>query len=73
MPAHRFSIEQMVELVNTGLASATAERAGRSTIEVARVRITEAEGGWWQRSHINARLRKIGGKAKRRWPRRGAL
>jgi hypothetical protein len=34
----------MVELVNAGLATATAERvvAGSRTIEVARVRITEA-------------------------------
>jgi hypothetical protein len=38
-----FSIEQMVDLVRAGLASATAERmvAGNRTIEVARVRITE--------------------------------
>jgi hypothetical protein len=44
MLAHGFSIDMMVELVNTGLASATAERvvAGGKTIEVARVRITEA-------------------------------
>jgi hypothetical protein len=44
MLAHGFSI-MMVELVNAGLATATAERvvvAGRRTIEVARVRITEA-------------------------------
>jgi hypothetical protein len=42
--AHGFSIDMMIELVNTGLASATAERvvAGSKTIEVARVRITEA-------------------------------
>jgi len=39
-----FTIEQMVELVRAGLATATAERvvAGRRTIEVTRVRITEA-------------------------------
>lgn len=44
MLAHGFSIDMMVELVNAGLATATAERvvAGRRTIEVARVRITEA-------------------------------
>jgi hypothetical protein len=39
-----FSIDMMVELVNAGLATATGERvvAGGKTIEVARVRITEA-------------------------------
>jgi len=44
MLAHGFTIEQMVELVHAGLATATAERmvAGNRTIEVARVRITEA-------------------------------
>jgi hypothetical protein len=44
MLAHGFSIEQMVELVRAGLATATAERvrAGNRTLEVARVRITEA-------------------------------
>ncbi len=44
MLAHGFSIDMMVELVNAGLATATAERvvAGGTTIEVARVRITEA-------------------------------
>jgi hypothetical protein len=44
MLAHGFTIEQMVQLVNAGLAAATAERvvAGKRTIEVARVRITEA-------------------------------
>jgi hypothetical protein len=43
MLAHGFSIDMMVELVNAGLASATAERviAGGKTIEVARVRTTE--------------------------------
>jgi hypothetical protein len=42
--AHGFTIPQMVELVRTGLATASAERvvAGGRTIEVARVRITEA-------------------------------
>jgi hypothetical protein len=43
MLAHGFSIDMMVELVNAGLATATAERvvAGGRPIEVARVRITE--------------------------------
>jgi hypothetical protein len=42
MLAHGFTIEQMVELVRAGLASAQAERvvAGRRTFEVARVRTT---------------------------------
>jgi hypothetical protein len=44
MLAHGFSIEMMVELVNAGLATATAERvvAGKRELEVARVRITDA-------------------------------
>jgi hypothetical protein len=44
MLAHGFTIPQMVELVRAGLATATAERvvAGSRTIEIARVRITEA-------------------------------
>jgi hypothetical protein len=44
MLAHGFSVEQTVELVRAGLATTTAERmvAGGKTIEVARVRITEA-------------------------------
>jgi hypothetical protein len=44
MLAYGFTIGMMVEFVRAGLASATAERvvAGRRTIEVARVRITEA-------------------------------
>ena len=44
MLAHGFTVEQMVELVHAGLASATAERvvAGGRAMEVARVRITEA-------------------------------
>jgi hypothetical protein len=43
MLAHGFTVEQMVEVVNAGLASATTERmvASNRTIEVARVRITE--------------------------------
>jgi hypothetical protein len=44
MLAHGFSIDTTVELVNAGLAMATAERmvAGVKTIEIARVQITEA-------------------------------
>jgi len=44
MLAHGFSIELMVELINTGLATAKAKRmvAGGKSIEVAYVRITEA-------------------------------
>jgi len=42
--AHGFSIEQMVELVQAGLATATAERmmAGKKPMGVTRVRITDA-------------------------------
>jgi hypothetical protein len=42
MIAHGFTVEQMVELVRAGLATATGERvvAGKREIEVARVRIT---------------------------------
>jgi hypothetical protein len=41
---HGFTVTQMVELVRAGLAGVTAEPvvAGRHTLEVARVRITEA-------------------------------
>jgi hypothetical protein len=51
MIAHGFSIDLMVELVRARLATATAERivAGRRTIEVARLRITEggaADASW---------------------------
>jgi hypothetical protein len=44
MLAHGFSIDLMVELINTGLARAQTERlrAGNQPIEVTRVRITEA-------------------------------
>ena len=44
MRAHGFTVEQMVELVRAGLATATAERvvAGNRTMEVAALRITEA-------------------------------
>jgi hypothetical protein len=42
--AHGTTVEQMVALIRAGLASASAERVvgGGRTIEVARVRITEA-------------------------------
>jgi hypothetical protein len=51
--AHGFTIDLLVELVRAGLATAKAERvvAGGRSMEVARVRITEAGGG---RSHHNA-------------------
>ena len=41
---HGFSIDMMVEMINAGLATATAERvvAGSRKIEVARVKITDA-------------------------------
>jgi hypothetical protein len=44
MRAHGFTIDDMVALAHAGLATATAERvvAGSKTMEVARVRITEA-------------------------------
>jgi hypothetical protein len=44
MRAHGFSIDFMVDLVRSGLATATAEHvvSGSDTIEVARVRITDA-------------------------------
>jgi hypothetical protein len=44
MLAHGFTVPQMVELLHAGLATATAKRmvAGNKTIEIARVRITEA-------------------------------
>jgi hypothetical protein len=43
--AHDISIDDMVELVNTGLATARGERvrAGSQQIEVARLTITDAE------------------------------
>jgi hypothetical protein len=42
--AHGFTVEQMVELVRSGLATATATRvkAGRERLEVATLRITDA-------------------------------
>jgi DNA-binding protein len=42
--AHGFSVSQMVEIINAGLATATAERvvAGKREMEIARVRITAA-------------------------------
>src|SRR5262249_10137004 len=44
MLAHGFTVPQLVEIINAGLATATAERvvAGGRTIEVTRVWITEA-------------------------------
>ena len=44
MLAHGFTVEQLVELVRSGLASATPERvvAGKRAMEVTTVRITEA-------------------------------
>jgi hypothetical protein len=46
MQVHGFTVEQLAELVRTGLATATPESvvAGAKTIRVARLRITEA--GW---------------------------
>jgi hypothetical protein len=45
--AYGITVEMLVGLINAGLATATAERlvAGNKTIEIARVRITEAGGG----------------------------
>jgi hypothetical protein len=44
MIANGITIAQMVELVRTGLATATSQRvrAGRETMEVATLRITDA-------------------------------
>jgi len=44
MLAPGFTIDMLVEMINTGLASASSERvvAGGKTVEVAWVRITEA-------------------------------
>ena len=44
MLAHGFTVDQLVELVRGGLATAHAERmvAGGRSMEIARVRITEA-------------------------------
>jgi hypothetical protein len=44
MLAHGFSVEQLVDLVRAGLATAETERvvARSSTFEVARVKITDA-------------------------------
>ena len=43
MLAHGFTIEQLVELVRAGLASATPRRvrAGRDTVEVTTLRVTD--------------------------------
>jgi hypothetical protein len=44
MPAHGFSVAQLVDLVRSGLATAMAQRvkAGREQLEVATLRITDA-------------------------------
>jgi hypothetical protein len=44
MKAHGFTVEQMVELVRAGLATATQQRvrAGRTRMEVPTLRITDA-------------------------------
>jgi hypothetical protein len=44
MLAHGFTVEQLVELVRSGLASATPERvvAGKRAMQITRVRITDA-------------------------------
>jgi hypothetical protein len=44
LAAHGFRVKQMVELVRTGLAAAYSQRVivGRRTIEIARMKITEA-------------------------------
>jgi hypothetical protein len=44
MLAHGFTVEQLVELVRAGLASATPERVvvGKRAMQITRVRITEA-------------------------------
>jgi hypothetical protein len=44
MLAHGFTVALMVELIRAGLATATPERVvgGGETVEIARVRITEA-------------------------------
>jgi hypothetical protein len=42
--AHGFKLDDMVDVVNAGLATATAERtvAGGKSVEVSRMRITDA-------------------------------
>ena len=44
MAAHGFTVEQLIELVRSGLASATPERVvvGKRAMQITRVRITEA-------------------------------
>jgi hypothetical protein len=44
MMAHGFTVEQLAELVQTGLAIASPQRTlvGRRTVEVVRLRITDA-------------------------------
>lgn len=50
MLAHVFSIEQLVDLVRAGLATATPQRvrAGGKAIEVAVLRITRRAGKHWR-------------------------
>ena len=59
MLAHGFTVEQMVELVRAGLATATAERVvgGGRHFEVARVKITEAgrREPWEENDSIRSR------------------
>jgi hypothetical protein len=47
MLAHGFTVALMVELIRAGLATAKPERVvgGGETVEIARVRITEAGAG----------------------------
>jgi len=47
MVAHGFTARQLVALVRTGLATATTERvmAGKTPMQVTRVRITDAGTG----------------------------
>jgi hypothetical protein len=55
--ARGFSIEQIVDLVRAGLATAMAERVvapGFGTLEVAKVRITEAGRRALAQSQLNA-------------------
>jgi hypothetical protein len=50
--AHGFKAELLAGLVHDGLASVAAETitAGDQPIEVARLRITDADGGRWRRA-----------------------
>src|ERR1700747_1851253 len=69
MLAHGFSVEQMVDLVRAGLATAHAERvvaAGRTAV-VARVRITEEGGGCSESLADAAAARCLGYNQARMW------